>query len=98
VTKRGAQRHDEADTVERGGCYGHRMSWAPPKPCVRAENSMTYLADMGVGKIAGIQLNQATGKLKTVFVLDHMSTTAADDRHQRQAPARADEYEEECPS
>jgi hypothetical protein len=31
------------------------MSWAPPKPCTDAENSMIYSADMGVGKIAGIK-------------------------------------------
>ena len=51
------------------------MSWAPPKPCADAENSMIYSADMGVGKIAGIKLDQTTGELKTVFVLDQMSTT-----------------------
>lgn len=51
------------------------MSWAPPKCCADAENGMIYSADMGVGKIAGIKLDKDTGNLKTVFVLDQMSTT-----------------------
>ena len=50
-------------------------SFAPPKSCADTENSMIYSADMGVGKIAGIKIDQATGDLKTVFVLDNMSTT-----------------------
>lgn len=50
-------------------------SFAPPKSCCDAENSMIYSADMGVGKIAGIKIDQATGDLKTAFVLDNMSTT-----------------------
>ena len=36
---------------------------------------MIYSADMGMAKIAGIKIDQATGELKTVFVLDNMSTT-----------------------
>ncbi|MFN0066374.1 MAG: hypothetical protein ACKVYV_01945, partial [Limisphaerales bacterium] len=32
-------------------------------------------ADMGMAKVAGIKLDQATGEMKTVFVLDNMSTT-----------------------
>ena len=50
-------------------------SFAPPKACTDAENSMIYSADMGMAKIAGIKIDQATGELKTVFVLDNMSTT-----------------------
>ena len=38
-------------------------------------NSMIYSADMGVGKVAGIKLDQATGEMKTAFVLD--DTTSA---------------------
>jgi hypothetical protein len=50
-------------------------SWAPPKPQTDPENSMIYSADMGVGKVAGIKLDQASGELKTVWVVD--DTTAA---------------------
>jgi hypothetical protein len=50
-------------------------SFAPPKACTDAENSMLYSADMGMAKVAGIKLDQATGEMKTVFVLDNMSTT-----------------------
>lgn len=50
-------------------------SFAPPKACTDAENSMLYSADMGMAKVAGIKLDQTTGEMKTVFVLDNMSTT-----------------------
>jgi hypothetical protein len=50
-------------------------SWAPPKPQTDPENSMIYSADMGVGKVAGIKIDQATGEMKTVFVVD--DTTSA---------------------
>ncbi len=50
-------------------------SWAPPKSGTDVENNMIYSADMGVGKVAGIKIDQATGELKTAFVLDNMSTT-----------------------
>jgi hypothetical protein len=50
-------------------------SWAPPKSGTDVENNMIYSADMGVGKVAGIKLDPATGELKTAFVLDNMSTT-----------------------
>ncbi len=52
-----------------------QRSWAPPKPCTDPENSMIYSADVGVGKVAGIEIDQATGSLRTVFVLDDMTTT-----------------------
>ena len=45
-------------------------SWAPPKPQTDPENSMIYSADMGVGKVAGIKIDQATGEMKTVWVVD----------------------------
>jgi hypothetical protein len=50
-------------------------SWAPPKPQTDPENSMIYSADMGVGKTAGIRIDQATGEMKTVWVVD--ATTSA---------------------
>jgi hypothetical protein len=49
-------------------------SWAPPKPQTDPENSMIYSADMGVGKVAGIKIDQATGEMKTVFVVDDTTT------------------------
>ena len=56
--------------LEKGG-----WSFAPPKACTDAENSMIYSADMGMGKVAGIKFDQFTGELKLTFVLDNMSTT-----------------------
>ncbi len=50
-------------------------SFAPPKPQTDPENSMIYSADMGVGKVAGIKLDQATGEMKTAFVIEN-STSA----------------------
>jgi len=35
------------------------------------ENSMIYSADMGVGKVAGITLDQATGEMNIVFVIEN---------------------------
>ncbi|NJN05870.1 MAG: hypothetical protein HC814_05170, partial [Rhodobacteraceae bacterium] len=51
------------------------MSFAPPKCGADIENFMIYSADMGVGKVAGIKLDPATGELETRFILDNMSTT-----------------------
>ena len=45
-------------------------SFCPPKPEVDPQNSMIYSADMGRRKVAGIKIDQATGELKTAFVLD----------------------------
>jgi hypothetical protein len=56
--------------LEKGG-----WSFAPPKACTDAENSMIYSADMGMGQVAGIKIDQATGQLKLAFVLDNMTTT-----------------------
>ncbi|MGY6276068.1 hypothetical protein [Methylomonas sp. MgM2] len=50
-------------------------SFCPPKAGADPENGMIYSADMGIGKVAGIKLDQASGELKTVFVLDDMTTT-----------------------
>jgi hypothetical protein len=50
-------------------------SFAPPKPGGDPENGMIYSADMGVGKVAGIRINQGTGELKVAFVVDDATTT-----------------------
>jgi len=50
-------------------------SFAPPKAGADPENNMIYSADVGLGKVAGIKLDQATGELKVAFVLDDRSTT-----------------------
>ena len=49
-------------------------SFAPPKAGADPENNMIYSADMGIGKLAGIKLDPATGEMKTVFVVDDMTT------------------------
>ena len=50
-------------------------SFAPPKSGADPENSMIYSADMGVGKVAGIKIDQATGELKTQWIVDNATTT-----------------------
>jgi hypothetical protein len=50
-------------------------SFAPPKAGADPENSMVYSADVGMGKVAGIRLDQATGHAKVAFVLDDVTTT-----------------------
>lgn len=50
-------------------------SFAPPKAGADLENHMIYSADMGVGKVAGIKIDPATGKLETKFVVDNATTT-----------------------
>lgn len=50
-------------------------SFAPPKAGSDPENSMIYSADSGLGKVAGIKLNQETGDLKVMFVVDNATTT-----------------------
>jgi hypothetical protein len=35
---------------------------------------MVYAQDLGVGKVAGMKLDQATGELKVVFVVDDRTT------------------------
>jgi hypothetical protein len=50
-------------------------SFAPPKPQTDPENSMIYSADMGVGKVAGIRIDQETGELKVAWVIDTTTST-----------------------
>lgn len=49
-------------------------SWAPPKSAVDAENSMVFSADQGMMKIGGIELDQETGEMTTVWTLDAATT------------------------
>ena len=51
------------------------FSFAPPKAGADPENNMVYSADMGLGKVAGIKLDQATGKMEVVFVVDDVTST-----------------------
>jgi hypothetical protein len=50
-------------------------SFAPPKAGADPENSMIYSADMGMRKVAGLKIDQATGELKVAFVVDNTTTT-----------------------
>jgi len=50
-------------------------SFAPPKAGADPENNMIYSADVGVGKVAGIKIEQTTGKLELAFVVDDATTT-----------------------
>ena len=52
-----------------------QMSLAPPKPCIDLENDMLYSADAGVGKVAGIRLDQETGEMTTEFTVDATTLT-----------------------
>ncbi|MEU8460473.1 hypothetical protein [Streptomyces sp. NPDC029003] len=49
-------------------------SWAPPKTAIDEDNNMIYSDDYGVGKIAGIKLDPATGHMTAAFVLDDRTT------------------------
>jgi hypothetical protein len=51
------------------------FSFAPPKAGADPEKGMVYSADMGVGKVAGIRLDQATGDMKVAFVVDDVTST-----------------------
>ena len=51
------------------------ISFAPPKGTADPENSMIYSADMGMKKVAGIKLDQETGKLEVAFVVDAVTNT-----------------------
>jgi hypothetical protein len=53
-----------------GDLKAGEWSWAPPKAQTDTENSMIYSADMGVGKVAGIKIDQASGEMKTLWVVD----------------------------
>lgn len=46
---------------------------APPKPQGDPANDMVYSADGGVGKIAGVHLDQASGKMTTKWTVDDRS-------------------------
>lgn len=45
-------------------------SWAPPKAAIDPENNMVFSADLGMGKIGAVQLDQATGEMTTVWTID----------------------------
>lgn len=47
-----------------------QVSFAPPKTCIDLENNMFYSADAGVGKVAGIMLDQESGAMTTEFIVD----------------------------
>ena len=70
---------DDAEKVQVIFPFGDlkpgEWSFAPPKAGGDPENSMIYSADMGVGKVAGIKINQETGELKVAFVVDDATTT-----------------------
>ena len=70
--------HDPArrTSVTPFGSLGKlQMSLAPPKTCIDLENDMLYSADAGVGKVAGIRLDQQTGEMTTEFVVDTTTFT-----------------------
>ena len=51
-----------------------QFSFCLPKNGADIENNMLYAADMGIGKVAGIRLDQATGAMQNAFVVDDMTT------------------------
>ena len=51
-----------------------QWSFAPPKPQTDPENSMIYSADMGVGKVAGIKIDQTTGEMKALWMVDDITS------------------------
>jgi hypothetical protein len=50
------------------------MSFAPPKNGSDADNYMVYSQDEGVGKVAAIKLDPASGEMKTMFIVDDRTT------------------------
>ncbi len=62
-------------TFPFGALRPGEFSFAPPKAGADPENGMVYSADMGLGKVAGIKLDQATGEMKVAFVLDDVTST-----------------------
>ena len=56
-----------------GQLQSGQSSNAPPKPEGDLENNMVYSADGGIGKIAGIHLDQATGQMTTKWTVDDRS-------------------------
>jgi len=64
----------EMTSISPFGALRHgEMSFAPPKTGTDIDNNMVYSADMGVGKVAGIKLDPATGQMTTAFVVDAMT-------------------------
>jgi hypothetical protein len=51
------------------------MSFAPPKTCIDVANDMLYSADAGVGKVAGIRLDQDSGEMTAEFIVDCTTIT-----------------------
>ena len=65
--------HDSSrkTTIEpHGPLKKTQMSFAPPKTCIDLENHMLYSADAGVGKVAGIRLDQESGEMEKVFSVE----------------------------
>ena len=50
------------------------VSFAPPKNGSDAENNMLSSQDLGFGKVTGLRLDQTTGEMKTVFIVDDRTT------------------------
>jgi hypothetical protein len=50
------------------------QSFAPPKSGGDPENNLVYSADMGIGKVAGVRIDQATGEMKTAWVVDDITS------------------------
>jgi len=70
--------HDAARStsiVPYGPLKKTERSLAPPKTCIDLENGMLYSADAGVGKVAGIRLDQATGEMTTEFIVEATTLT-----------------------
>ena len=49
------------------------MSFAPPKSGGDPENNLLYSADMGIGKVAGVNIDPQTGEMKTAWVIDDIT-------------------------
>jgi hypothetical protein len=70
--------HDPArmtSVVPFGPLKKVQMSLAPPKTCIDIDNDMLYSADAGVGRVAGIRLDQETGEMTTEFVVEATTLT-----------------------
>ena len=50
------------------------QSFAPPKSGGDPENNLLYSADMGIGKVAGVKIDPATGEMKTAWVIDDITS------------------------
>ena len=56
-----------------GDLESGQSSNAPPKPQGDLDNNMVYSADGGIGQIAGVHLDQATGKMDVKWTVDDRS-------------------------